>query len=40
MQMSEASNVCRKLQIMSQELRGLLSAGEAQRETPVEGRAE
>lgn len=33
MQMSGTSNVCRKLQIMLEEQRGLLSAGEAQRET-------
>lgn len=34
MQMSETSNVCRKLLIMLEEQRGLLSAGEAQQETP------
>lgn len=34
MQMSGTSNVCRKLLIMLEEQRGLLSAGEAQQETP------
>lgn len=34
MQMSGTSNVCRKLQIMLEEQRGLLSAEEEQWETP------